>query len=71
MGDAACYNGGGCAIQIYRLADDGYTITFSRSSTIGDWQGDECDYYDGFPAGEKICKSLEAQGNVFFACYDC
>ena len=68
---AACSTNGTCWIEATRRTNGGYNVAWVRGNTSGQWSGDECDYYDEFPAGEKICKNLEAQGNGFYGCHDC
>ncbi|MBR3631671.1 MAG: hypothetical protein IKN49_01175 [Elusimicrobiaceae bacterium] len=58
-----------CYIQINRISSTPYYIAWVKQNDT--WSGDECNYTDESPIGEKICKMLEAQGNGFFACKDC
>ena len=56
----------GCA---RRCVEGGYGFTILRNSA-GVWQYDECDSYDEFPVGEKICKWLEREKGAS-PCHNC
>ena len=58
---ADCHHQGYCYVSFWRLGEgDGYVLDVRRNSA-GVWQYGECDYYDEFPVGEKICKWLERE----------
>ena len=76
---AACIESGYCSIYVFRTingkfedAHMPYAINRVKDSATSAWRGNECDYDpEESSIGEKICKSLVAQGDGYYLCENC
>ncbi len=70
--DASCSGGNSntCTVSCGRFGVEGGYGVAIRRNPAGVWQYDECDFYDEYPAGEKICKWLEREKGAY-PCHNC
>ena len=60
-----------CSIYVYRVqGESGYSMDLGRTINSTMWGYGDCNYYDAYPLGEKICKWLERERGAH-ACYEC
>lgn len=61
-----------CWVTISRRVPDGrYYFRYFKDRSTGKWKGDECDCYDEYPVGVKVCKWLVSLGEGHFMCHGC